>query len=225
MYIQSPVERNMQTQRSNLIRVRGEGELAVKPDTATVNLGVTTEGKELIIAQQQNSTISSKIIDSLVALGIDKNQIQTIDYRIESDYEYDQGKAIFRGYKVTHILQVRIDDLAIVGTVVDTAVKNGANYVANIEFTTKYKNVYYQQSLALALKNANAKATTIANTIRVTLNPTPILVTEGGETIQPFEVSQAAFAKGGVSPTQIEPGQLIIKANVMTEYQYRPING
>jgi uncharacterized protein len=225
MYIQSPGERNIQPQRSNVIKVRGEGELAVKPDTATVNLGVTTEGKELISAQQQNSTIGSKIIDSLVALGIDKNQIQTFDYRIESDYEYDQGKAIFRGYKVTHILQVRIDDLAIVGTVVDTAVKNGANYAANIEFTTKYKDVYYQQSLALALKNANAKATTIANTIRVTLNPTPILVTEGGDTFQPFEGSQLTFAKAGVSPTQIEPGQLLIKAHVIAEYKYHPISG
>ena len=153
-----------------------------------------------------------------------KTNIQTFDYRIESDYEYDQGKAIFRGYKVTHLLQVKIDDLSLVGKVIDTAVQNGANFVANVQFTTKYKEAYYQQALALALKNASNKATTIANTLRVTLNPTPILVVEVGDTVQPFESQHVAFAKG-VSSTQIQPGQLLIRAIVSTDFRYSSING
>jgi uncharacterized protein len=224
MYNQRPAGRHPQPSRDNLIKVTGEGEIAVQPDTASVNLGVVTDGKELMGAQQQNSTIGTKIIDSLLALGMDKNNIQTFDYRIESDYEYDQGKAIFRGYKVTHILQVKIDDLSLVGKVIDIAVQNGANFVANIQFTTKYKDAYYQQALALALKNASDKATAIANTIRVTLNPIPILVMEGGNTVQPFESQQVTFAKG-VSSTPIQPGQLQIRANVSTEFKYSPING
>ncbi|WP_045517551.1 SIMPL domain-containing protein [Neobacillus niacini] len=224
MYNQRPVVHNPQPPSKNIIKVTGEGEIAVQPDTASVNLGVVTESKELIEAQHQNSIIGKKVIDSLIALGIDKNQIQTFDYRIESDYDYDQGKQIFRGYKITQILQVKLEDLSIIGKVVDTAVQNGANYVANIQFTIKYKEAYYQQALALALKNANNKATTIANTIKVNLNPTPILVTEVRDTIQPFETHQIAFAKG-VSSTQIEPGQLVIKAHVLTEYKYHSING
>jgi uncharacterized protein YggE len=224
MYIQNPGARNMQPQRNNVIKVKGEGEISVQPDTASVNLGVVTEGKALIEAQQENSIIVTKVIDSLIALGIDKSQIQTFDYRIESVYDYDQGNQIFRGYKITHILQVKIDDLSKIGKVVDIAVENGANYVANIQFTTKYKEAYYLQALALALKNASSKATTIANTIRVNLNPTPILVIEGGDTIQPFETHQMAYVKG-VSSTQIEPGQLLIRASVSADYKYHPNSG
>ncbi|MEH7009874.1 SIMPL domain-containing protein [Neobacillus niacini] len=224
MYIQNPEDRNTLTQRNNIIKVRGEGEIAVQPDTASVNLGVVTESNELIGAQQQNSMVVNKVIDSLIALGIDRNQIQTFDYRIEAVYDYEQGKQIFRGYKITHILQVKIDDLSIIGKVVDTAVQNGANYVANVQFTTKYKDSYYQQALVMALNNASNKAKTIANTLRVSLNPTPILVTEGGDTIQPFESQQVAFVKG-VSSTQIQPGQLIIKASVSTDFKYQSING
>jgi uncharacterized protein len=224
MYIQNPGDRNTLSLRNNIIKVKGVGEIAAQPDTASVHLGVITESKELISAQQQNSIIGNKVINSLISLGIDRNQIQTFDYRIESNYDYDQGKQIFRGYKVTHILQVKIDDLSIIGKIVDTAVQNGANYVANVQFTTKYNDAYYQQSLALALKNANSKATTIANTIRVNLNPTPILVIEGVDTIQPFETQQMVFAKG-VGSTQIEPGQLLIKANVSVDYKYHPISG
>jgi uncharacterized protein len=224
MHIQNPGYRNNLPQRNNVIKVKGEGEIAVQPDTASVNLGVVTESKELIDAQQQNSIVGNKVIDSLIALGIDRKQIQTFDYRIEPNYDYDQGKQIFRGYKVTHILEVKIDDLSIIGKVVDTAVQNGANYVANVQFTTRYKETYYQQALVMALNNASSKAQTIANTIRVTLNPTPILVTEGTDVIQPFESHQVAFAKGA-SSTQILPGQLQIKASVAAEYNYHPIGG
>jgi uncharacterized protein len=224
MYIQNPGQGNTLSQRNNLIKVRGEGEIAVKPDTASVNLGVVTEGKELIGAQQQNSLAANKVINTLTRLGIDRNQIQTFDYRIEPDYDYDQGKQIFRGYKITHILEVKIDDLNIIGKVVDTAVQNGANYVANIQFTTKYKETYYQQALTYALNNSSNKAKTIANTLRVTLNPTPILVIEGGEMIQPIELQHAAFAKAANS-TQIQPGQLIIKASIAADFNYHPMGG
>ncbi|MBY0145619.1 SIMPL domain-containing protein [Neobacillus niacini] len=224
MYIQNPGDRNTLNHKNNIIKVRGEGEIPVQPDTASVNLGVVTESKELISAQQENSVVGNKVIESLIALGIDKSQIQTFDYRIEPNYDYDQGKQIFRGYKITHILQVKIEDLSIIGKAVDTAVQHGANYAANVQFTTRYLDAYYQQALALALKNANSKATTIANTIRVNLNPIPILVIEGMDTIQPFESQQMAFAKG-VSSTQIEPGQLLIKASVSADFKYQSING
>jgi uncharacterized protein len=222
MHIQNPGDRNTQSIRNNIIKVKGEGEISVPPDMATVHLGIVTEGKELLDIQQQNSDVGKKVIDTLIALGIDRNQIQTFDYRIESNYDYDQGKQIFRGYKITHILEVKLDDLSMIGNVIDTAVQSGANYVANVQFTTRFKDSYYQQALAMALKSANNKATTIANTLRVTLNPIPIQVTEGGDTIQPFESQQIAIGKSA-SSTQIEPGQLLIKASVAAVYNYQPI--
>ncbi len=224
MYIQNPGNLNTLSQQNNLIKVRGEGEITVQPDTASVNLGVVTESKELIGAQQQNSIAANKVIDSLIRSGIDRNQIQTFDYRIEPEYDYNQGTQIFRGYKITHILQVKLEDLTIIGKVVDTAVQNGANYVANVQFTTRYKETYYQQALSVALNNASNKAMTIANTLRVTLNPTPLLVIEVGDIIQPYESQQFAFAKVA-SNTQIQPGQLMIKASVSAEYNYHPIGG
>lgn len=224
MYIQNPGSLTAMSQQKNLIKVRGEGEITVQPDTASLNLGVVTDGKELIGAQQQNSITANKVIDSLIRSGVNRNQIQTFDYRIEPVYDYDQGTQIFRGYKITHILQVKIEDLTIIGKVVDTAVQNGANYAANVQFTTRYKESYYQQALSIALNNASSKAETITNTLRVSLNPTPIRVIEGGDIVQPYETHQLAFAKG-ISNTPIQPGELIIKASVSAEYNFHPMGG
>jgi uncharacterized protein len=219
-YYYHPVNRNRMSDQSQLIKVIGTGELAIQPDSASVNLGIITESKQLITAQQQNSLDVTKVIDSLISLGITKNQIQTFDYRIESDYDYDQGKQIFRGYKITHLLQVKIEDLSIVGKVVDTAVQNGVNYVSNVQFTAKNKDSFYQQALVLAINNAIQKAKTIAGTLNVTLIPTPRIIIEGGSTVQPVFNQPGTFVKG-VNSTQIEPGQIIVKAEVIAEFQYK----
>lgn len=85
---------------------------------------------------------------------------------------------------------MNIDDLSTVGNVVDTAVQNGANYIANVQFTAKSKESYYNQALSMALKNAGEKAKTIANTINVSLFVTPVLVTEGGGQFSPSKASK-----------------------------------
>jgi uncharacterized protein len=221
VYNYHPLNRNGLPPKDYLIKVSGEGEMAIQPDSASVNLGIITESKQVITAQQKNSLEVTKVIDSLISLGITKNNIQTFDYRIESDYDYDQGKQIFRGYKITHILQVKIEDLSIVGKVVDTAVQNGVNYVSNVQFTVKDKESFYKQVLVMAVNNAIERAKTIAGTLNVSLIPTPRLIIEGGRTVQPVFNQTGAFVKGAAS-TQIEPGQITVKADVIAEFHFKP---
>ncbi|MGG3560977.1 SIMPL domain-containing protein [Neobacillus rhizosphaerae] len=222
MYHYQLQNRNGGHQKGHLIKVTGEGEIAVQPDLASVNLGIITEGKELIPAQQQNAIQNTKVIQSLVELGIPQSHIQTFDYRIESDYDYEQGKQIFKGYKVTHILQVKIEDLTMIGKVVDNAVQNGVNYVSNIQFTLNNKEPYYQRALVMAVNNAIGKAKTIADSINVTLIPTPSLIVEGSIPIQPYSYQPETMVKA-MSTTPLEPGQLKIKANISAEFHYRLI--
>lgn len=215
---QQPVKNGL-TEKENVIKVTGEGEIAVQPDSASVNLGVITEDKELIAAQQQNSKLTTNVINSLLSLSINQTDIQTFDYRIESDYDYIEGKQVFRGYKVTHILKVKIKELSKIGTVVDQAVQNGVNYVSNVEFTSRNKDSYYQQALALALNKAIEKAKTIAGALKVTLVPVPILVIEGGNAVQPLHYQPEMLVKA-VSSAQFEPGQIQVKANILAEFRY-----
>ena len=205
--------------KKHVIKVTGEGELAVQPDMATVNLGVMTENKMLMEAQQQNSEVVNKVIQSLLSLGIPRKNLQTFDYRIDSEYDFDQGKQIFRAYKVTYILQVKIEDLTSIGRLIDTAVQNGANYVANVQFSLKNKDEIYQKALSLALNKAIEKAKTIANTLRVPLNPTPIMIIEGGTLPPPILNPQMTYVKG-ITSTQFEPGELLVKATISAEFEY-----
>ncbi|RDU35159.1 hypothetical protein DRW41_19635 [Neobacillus piezotolerans] len=199
------------------IRVRGEGTVTIRPDTATVVVGVSTEEKDLVSGQQQNARESSRIVNALLGLGIPAENIRTSDYRIESMYDYKEGMQIFRGYKVTHLLQVRVTDLEKAGTIVDTAVRNGANYVSDIQFITSQHDAYYREALALAVQNAYEKAKTISTALGVKLNPVPVSVIEGNDFPRPVHEYHTPMVKG-VSTTQIQPGKLTIEASVTSDY-------
>lgn len=223
MYEYQLPNRNGLHHKKPIIKVYGEGELAIQPDSASVNIGILTENKELTVAQQQNSQEMSKVLTSLSSLGISKKALQTFDYRVESDYDFNQGKQIFRGYKVSHILQVKIEDLSMIGKVVDTSVQNGANYISNVQFTAKNKETFYLQALTLALNHVIKKAKAIAYSLGVTLNPIPILVMEVGELPHhPIYSHQETFVKG-ISSTQFEPGQIVVKSSISAEFRYNMV--
>ena len=160
----------------------------------------------------------NQVIDSLLKLGIDRDNIQTVSYTIIPQYNYIEGEQVFRGYEVTNAITVKITDIDQVGNVIDMAVQNGANRVSNIQFTVSDEQLYYRKALSLALKNALAKAQTMAETIQLQLDPHPIKITEELRT-EPI-LYRSFSAKEMAVTTPIEQGQITINATVQVEFQY-----
>ncbi|ALC89979.1 hypothetical protein AM500_09480 [Bacillus sp. FJAT-18017] len=204
--------------KKDIIQVQGEGSVAASPDTATVTVGVSTEVQDLVQGQQQNARAVAAVIQSIQQTGIPSENIKTLDYRIESVYDYKDGVQTFRGYKITHLLQVTISDLEKVGTVVDTAVQNGANYISDIAFTAKRKEGLYNEALELAVRNSFNKAKTIAGAINVALDSVPVQVEEN-RIARPLMEYQVPMVKGATS-TPIQPGQLLIEATITAIYSF-----
>ncbi|RFU68000.1 DUF541 domain-containing protein [Bacillus sp. V59.32b] len=182
-----------------------------------IKLGVITENKDPAVAQQENANAISKVINSITGLGIPENQIRTVEYRIEPQYDYQDATQIFRGYKVTHLIQITISKIKQVGEILDTAVNNGANTVSSLQFTLSNQEVYYNQALSLAVENAREKAVSLAKILGVTLNKIPDLVQEISVN-QPILFESTALVKSVATP--IQPGELDIPAVVRVEYSY-----
>ncbi|MZQ81399.1 DUF541 domain-containing protein [Paenibacillus sp. 5J-6] len=211
-----PINRSAFPTRSNhssTIEVLGEGNVTAAPDRAVIVLGVVTDGPNLQAIQTENAKAISNVIQSLMSLNIPREKIQTHEYRIEIVHDYVDGKQIFRGYKITHLLQITTDHVAQTGNLVDTAVSNGANNVTSIQFTIAHPEFYENQALSIAIQNARQKAITIANTLGVTLGSVPSHVQEPSRTAGPVPYMTAKFAASAVE-SSIEPGQLTIKAAV-----------
>lgn len=198
------------------IEVLGEGTVAAAPDRALVVLGAVTEGSVLQSVQSENAETVTNIINSLLQINIPREHIQTNDFRIEIQYDYVDGKQIFKGYQVTHLLQITIDKVDQTGIVVDTAVSHGANTVSSIRFSILQRERYENQALALAIRNAQQKALTIANTLGVSIFAVPSKVQEQARSTGPIPFKASFLAESAVTP--IESGELTVYAAVQVTY-------
>jgi uncharacterized protein len=204
-----------------IIEVTGVGTVAAAPNEAVIVLGVITESPSLSKAQAANASSVTHVINALLQLSIQREHMQTVTYRIEIQYRYEDGIQTLKGYRVEHLLQITIDQVERAGLVVDTAVHNGANTVSSIRFTLTHPETYYNQALSKAIQNAGTKALTIAQTLGLSLFQTPIIITEetrAGEPPVPFQALLST--EGSAAPTPIQPGELEIRAAIKVRYAY-----
>ncbi|MGV2619626.1 UNVERIFIED_CONTAM: SIMPL domain-containing protein [Halobacillus marinus] len=204
-----------------IMKVTGSGTVDVIPDRAVLEVGVVTEKESLEQAQKENAAVTERVKRQLMQAGVPEEAIQTSQYTIFPEYDYVDGSQVFRGYQVTHLLQITIDQVEQTGYLIDTAVANGANRVSSITFTIRNPEQAYQQALTKALASAVAHAGTMAETMAVQLDPTPIRMTEitnGTQPVQPFQKTQMLQA----SSTPIQPGTIGASAAVEVWFQYFP---
>lgn len=201
------------------ISVNGEGSITVPPNYALIQIEVTTEGSEVEEARQRNATIMNQVIQSILELGIPRENIQTAAYNIFPRYDFVDGKQVFRGYEVTNAISVKIPDISMVGKVIDTAVGNGANRISSIEFRLDNEEVYYQRALSRALLNAQLKSKTIAETMKLSVSPQVIEVVENheGSPVVPY---RAMLLESSAGATPIEQGVITITSRVTVKFQY-----
>ena len=209
---------NVSQQTPRVIVVTGTGKVMAKAGYVQLQVEVSTQAKNVQDAQQENAMIMNRVIQSILALHIPKEHIQTAGYNIAPHYEFENGKQVFNGYEVKNAISVKVTDTNQVGSVIDTAVQNGANRTSSIQFNIENTDAYYQQALSLALHNAQMKAKTIAETMHSLIQPQPIEIIEEHE-IGPVLYRSMATVDSTIS-TPIEQGQMTINATVRVKFQY-----
>ena len=139
----------------------------ISPDTAVITFSVLTQSKQAVDAQQENAKKSEAVKSAVEALTENaETEVKTSDYSLnpEQDY-YSQKMPKIIGYEVKNTVTVSINDLAKVGAVIDAATKAGANSVEGINFVVGEASPAQGNALALATKQAMAKAETIAESL------------------------------------------------------------
>ena len=155
IWIYRPVEN-----RLTRITVVGDSEAKVAPDTAVVTFAVVTQGKQAVDAQQENARRSDAVQKAVEAIAADaKVEVKTSDYNLSPEQDYYSGKMPkIVGYQVRNTVTVSIDKMDRVGTVIDAATSAGANSVEGIQFVVGQSSPAQGDALALASKQAMAKA-------------------------------------------------------------------
>jgi uncharacterized protein YggE len=203
--------------------VNGSAQIFVAPDEATVRLGIVRQAPTAQAAQEQANTVGKEILSAITKVGIPAAQIQTARLMLTPIYaprnpESREAPRIV-AYSATNTVSVRVDNLSLVGGVIDAGLKAGANQVEGVQFGLRNDLLSRQQALTQAVQEARSKAQVMAEALRVNLAEV-LEAAEGGVSVMPLAEAAMAqrFALADAS-TPVSPGQIQVQANVTIRYR------
>ena len=197
------------------------GEAQVVPDRATVYVGVQSRAATAAAAARDNAQRQRAIIESIVAVGVPREQIGTESYSVAPDTRYDQTtqKTTVVGYVVSNVVRVEVHRIDQVASVLDAALAKGANQINSLDFFSSNADSARHVALVQAIARSRADAEVMAQAVGGSLGPLIELSTSDAG---PRPVYRMA-ANGGIAspmPTPIEPGQQRIQVSVSARWRF-----
>jgi uncharacterized protein len=217
---------------SATLTASGHATISTRPDQALVRLGVVAEAREASLAQQQVNKIIERVINDLRELGLPQEAIQTAHASIHPVHSYPtpvQGgpppEPRIVGFRASNTLQVKVDDLTLIGRVIDAGIRAGANQLEGLNFQLRDDLPARQRALAAATRQAQAKALTLAETLDLQLGGLAEIIEGADRGIRPpphpgLPRMRAAMLEAHTA-TPIEPGEVQVEAEVTLIYWLR----
>ena len=192
------------------ITVTGEGMVSVAPDVASIALGVTTQAETAAEALSQNNAAMKVVMERLKAAGIEPRDLQTSNLQLQPNWVQEDGmqSPVIRGYIATNLLSARVRDLTILGSVLDAAVKDGANTMDGLNFEQSDPKPSQTQARKLAVEDAKAKASELVTAAGASLGKI-VSITEGGGYPQPMMLRSAVEGSVDVAVGEIGISQQV----------------
>jgi uncharacterized protein YggE len=220
LFTQQPESRP--TQQPSVLVVTGNSDVLAMPDEAIVRLGIVRQAPVAGTAQEQANAVAQEILSAITKAGVPTKDIQTARLVLSPVYNQRGPDQKIVAYSATNTVSVRLENLAIVGNVIDAGLKAGSNQVEGVEFRLRNDLPSREQALREAVQEARGKARAMAEALGVNLGEV-LEASEGGVSLVPRMQAFAAAPAAAVStPTPVSPGEIEIRANVTIRYRISP---
>ncbi len=153
--------------------VAGHGSVEAMPDSADVTTGVLTDAATAREALTANNAAMRKIIDGLMAAGIDAKDIKTQQFQIYPRYRNykDRGAQQIEAYVVRNHVELKVREIEKLGDILDRVVTLGANQASNIVFHVSDAEKRKDEARRKAVENATHRARLLAESAGAKLGP------------------------------------------------------
>ncbi len=206
------------------ISVTGQAEVTTSPDLAIVSVAVETAAPKAAAAVRENAARSAKVAAALKGLMGKEDKITTTRYSLDPRYQQTKpGEASepqIIGYVARNEVQLETRKGDDVGAFIEAANPAGANRVSGLQFTLSDRNEQLRAALQKAGAEARAQAESVASALGVKLKSVFSATTTTTPIVQPrrFESFGMAAAQAR-PPTPIEPGTVMVSANLQVTYE------
>lgn len=187
------------------------------PDVAVIQLAVETVAPTAREASDQTSAIMDEVLAAVRAQGVPASMIRTERLELQPRYEdrREGGEPRILGYRAANQVTVRLEDVTMVGGVVDAAVRAGANRVTGISFELADPESAYHEALRQAIAKARSEAEVAATALGLRLGEAVQVSTGGFQ--PPFQrIRTESMAMGDMAQAAppVEPGEVEVQATV-----------
>ncbi|WP_424969395.1 SIMPL domain-containing protein [Dinoroseobacter sp. S76] len=198
-----------------LLNVTGEAQIPAIPDMATIRLGVVTEDRRADQALAENATQMAAVLAKLQGFDIAPRDLQTSDLNLSPLYEpgqdyRGQSRRII-GFRASNSLTVRVRDLERLGEILDASVSDGANNFGGLSFGVQAPGPLESAAREAAMKDALARAETLATAAGVSLGPIRSITEQGGFRGPQMMRAEMAMADAGVP---VAAGEVTMSSSV-----------
>jgi uncharacterized protein YggE len=202
------------------ITVSGEGKVKVKPDTASLSLGVQAIAPTATEALSQANASANALIAALKGAGIGDNDIATSGLSIYP--QYGNSTNVVTGYQASNSVTVTVRDITQTGPVIDAAAAAAGDHITigGVSFYVDDTEALIGAARADAINNAKKRAGEYAAAAGVSVGIV-IQISEVAvnNPVPQFYAKAAAADAGSAASTPIETGTQDLTVSVTVVYQ------
>ncbi|MEO1537732.1 MAG: SIMPL domain-containing protein [Pseudomonadota bacterium] len=198
------------------IVVSAEGSVQAIPDMATVTVGVSREQPTASEAMQAMASAAQAVFEDVTSAGIEARDVQTSSISLNPVWNAAGSRpAQIRGYAAATMVTVRVRELDALGALLDSVVGKGANQLNGLNFGIADSAPLEREARTNAVREARAKAETLAEAAGVVLGPVQSIM-EGGAARAPAPMMRGAMVEAAAVP--IASGELDVRISVTVTY-------
>jgi hypothetical protein len=202
------------------VSVTGHGAVQVKPDMATVTLGVDVVRPTLPDALTESNRLMESVLSAIKAAGVAEEDVQTTSFYVNIFRNYDPSgqPGEITGFQVSNQVLVIVRDLDKLNTILGDAVAAGANSIYGIGFAVADPTAAASQARKRAVEDARARAEELAAANGMTLGRV-VTVTEVTAPYGPPVTMEGAAGKGAGYAPPIQTGMVEVTVDVQVTYE------
>jgi uncharacterized protein len=200
--------------------VTGTGRVSVRPDTASLRLGVTITAATAKAAREESASVMQAVIARLKALGIADRDVRSSIVSVSPAYDYstNTNPPPVTGYTFTNVVAAVIRNVDQVGEAIDAALTAGATNVDHLAFGVEDPSALEREARSAAVGNARSKADHLAASAGLSITGVASIAEVGAPVPYPMPLAEMAALKAGDASTPVEAGEHEISVSVVVSY-------
>ena len=198
----------------NVVVTHGEAVVRQAPDRAFVTVTVEARAKNPRDAQRLNAEAMTAVQQRLTQARVAKDAVRTLGYDLEQEFDFTNGRRVPREFVARNSIEVRVDEIARVGELLDVVVQGGATSVSGVRFDIQDREKIEREALRLAVVAARSRAEAAAAGAGRSVDRIIKIEDTRDSGVTPLPRAMMTMKAADAPQTPVEPGLVEIRARV-----------